>query len=154
VSHFIVADRKIEYPLPPSLDECLNEDHLARFVAEMIDQLDLFNLTRQYAGLGSKAYHHPVGDPVYGYATGVLSSRRLERATYDSVALRYLAAGSHPDHDSLATFRRRFLGKLAGLILQLLKMAQGMKLLKLWVLVPSRQNVPRHERRPKARLNA
>jgi transposase len=50
---------------------------------------------------------------VYGYATGVFSSRRLETATYDSVAFRYIAAGSNPDHDTLATFRRRFLGELA-----------------------------------------
>jgi transposase/IS5 family transposase len=133
VSHFIVADRKTDYLLPPSLDDWLNEDHLARFVVEVVDQLDLSNLTRQYAGRGSKA-HHPatlLAILVYGYATGVFSSRRLERATYDSVALRYIAAGSHPDHDTLATFRRRFLGELEGLFVQVLEMAQEMKLLKL-----------------------
>jgi hypothetical protein len=68
---------------------------------------------------------------VYGYATGVFSSRRLERATYDSVAFRYLAANSHPDQDTLATFRRRFLDELANLFVQVLEMAQEMKLLKL-----------------------
>jgi len=133
VSHFIVADRKTDYLLPPSLDDWLNEDHLARFVVEVVDQLDLSNLTRQYAGRGSKA-HHPatlLAILVYGYATGVFSSRRLERATYDSVAFRYLAAGSHPDHDTLATFRRRFLGELEDLFAQVLEMAQEMKLLKL-----------------------
>jgi transposase/IS5 family transposase len=133
VSHFIVADRKTDYLLPPSLDDWLNEDHLARFVVEVVDQLDLSNLTRQYAGRGSKA-HHPatlLAILVYGYATGVFSSRRLERATYDSVAFRYLAAGSHPDHDTLATFRRRFLGELEGLFVQVLELAQEMKLLKL-----------------------
>jgi transposase len=133
VSHFIVADRKTDYLLPPSLDDWLNEDHLARFVVEVVDQLDLSNLTRQYAGRGSKA-HHPatlLAILVYGYATGVFSSRRLERATYDSVAFRYIAAGSHPDHDTLATFRRRFLGELEGLFVQVLELAQEMKLLKL-----------------------
>jgi transposase len=133
VSHFIIADRKTDYLLPPSLDDWLNEDHLARFVVEVVDQLDLSNLTRQYAGRGSKA-HHPatlLAILVYGYATGVFSSRRLERATYDSVAFRYLAAGSHPDHDTLATFRRRFLGELEGLFVQVLEMAQEMKLLRL-----------------------
>jgi transposase len=133
VSHFIVTDRKTDYLLPPSLDDWLNEGHLARFVVEVVDQLDLSNLTRQYAGRGSKA-HHPatlLAILVYGYATGVFSSRRLERATYDSVAFRYIAAGSHPDHDTLATFRRRFLGELEGLFVQVLELAQEMKLLKL-----------------------
>ena len=131
--NFIQADRKTDYLLPPSVDDWLNEDHLARFVVEVIDGLDLSKLTRQYAGRGSKA-HHPatlLAMLVYGYATGVFSSRRLERATYDSVAFRYIAAGTHPDHDTLAAFRRRFLDELAGLFVQVLELAQEMKLLKL-----------------------
>ena len=131
--HFIVADRKTDYLLPPSLDDWLNEDHLARFVVEVVDQLDLSKLIRQYAGRGSKA-HHPatlLAILVYGYATGVFSSRKLERATHDSVAFRYIAAGSHPDHDTLATFRRRFLGELEELFVQVLELAKEMKLLKL-----------------------
>ncbi|MBA3057506.1 MAG: transposase, partial [Rhodoferax sp.] len=108
-------------------------DHLARFVVEVIDGLDLSRLTRQYAGRGSKA-HHPatlLAILVYGYSTGVFSSRKLERATYDSVAFRYIAAGRHPDHDTLATFRRRFIDELAGLFVQVLEMAREMKLLKM-----------------------
>jgi transposase len=131
--HFILTDRKTDYLLPPSVDDWLNEDHLARFVVEVFDQIDLTNLTRQYTGRGSKA-HHPatlLAILVYGYATRVFSSRRLERATYDSVAFRYIAAGTHPDHDTLATFRRRFLNELAGLFVQVLELAQEMKLLKL-----------------------
>ena len=131
--NFIQTDRKTDYLLPPSVDDWLNEDHLARFVVEVVDQLDLSNLTRQYAGRGSKA-HHPatlLAILVYGYATGVFSSLRLERATYDSVAFRYIAAGTHPDHDTLATFRRRFLDELAGLFVQVLELAREMKLLKL-----------------------
>jgi transposase len=115
------------------LDDWLGEDHLARFVVEVIEQLDLSNLTRQYAGRGSKA-HHPatlLAILVYGYATGVFSSRKLERATYDSVAFRYIAAGSHPDHDTLASFRRRFLDELSELFVQVLELAKEMKLLKL-----------------------
>ena len=133
MTNFILTDRKTDYLLPPSVDDWLNEDHLARFVVEVVDQLDLSNLTRQYAGRGSKA-HHPatlLAILVYGYATGVFSSRRLERATYDSVAFRYIAAGTHPDHDTLATFRRRFLDELAGLFVQVLEVALEMKLLKL-----------------------
>jgi hypothetical protein len=68
---------------------------------------------------------------VYSYVTGIFSSRKLERATYDSVACRYIAAGSHPDHDSLATFRRRFLDELSDLFLQVLEMAREMKRLRL-----------------------
>jgi len=133
MSHFIVPDRKTDYLLPPSLEDWLNEDHLARFIVEVVDQLDLSHLTRQYAGRGSKAYTPAtlLAILVYGYATGVFSSRKLERATYDSVAFRYIAANSHPDHDTLATFRRRFLGELEGLFVQVLEIAKEMKLLKL-----------------------
>ena len=133
MSNFIPIDRKTGYLLPPSVDDWLTQDHLARFVVEVIDGLDLSSLTSQYAGRGSKA-HHPatlLAILVYGYSTGVFSSRELERATHDSVAFRYIAAGSHPDHDTLATFRRRFIDELAGLFVQVLEMASEMKLLKL-----------------------
>lgn len=133
MSNFIVTDRKTDYLLPPSVDDWLNEDHLARYIVEVVDQLDLSRLTRQYAGRGSKA-HHPatlLSILIYGYCTGVFSSRRLERATYDSVAFRYLAAGTHPDHDTLATFRRRFFGEFSELFVQVLELAREMKLLKL-----------------------
>ena len=132
MSNFIVADRQTDYLLPPSVDDWLNQDHLARFIVEVIDQLDLSKLTRQYAGRGSKAYHPAtlLAILVYGYATGVFSSRRLEQATYDSVAFRFLAANRHPDHDSLAAFRRRFLDELSDLFLQVLEMAKEMKVLK------------------------
>jgi transposase len=133
MSNFILADRKTDYLLPPSVDDWLTQDHLARFVVEVIDGLDLSNLTRQYAGRGSKA-HHPatlLAMLVYGYSTGVFSSRKLEMASYDSVAFRYIAAGSHPDHDTLASFRRRFIDELAGLFVQVLEMAKEMKLLKM-----------------------
>ena len=133
MSNFILTDRKTDYLLPPSVDDWLTQDHLARFVVEIIDGLDLSNLTRQYAGRGSKA-HHPatlLAILVYGYSTGVFSSRKLEMATYDSVAFRYIAACTHPDHDTLATFRRRFIDELAGLFVQVLEMAKEMKLLKM-----------------------
>lgn len=132
MSRFITTDRKTDYLLPPSVDDWLNEDHLARFVVEVIEQLDLSKLVRQYAGRGSKA-HHPatlLAILVYGYATGVFSSRKLERATYDSVSFRYIAAGTHPDHDALARFRRRFRSELENLFVQELEMAREMKLLK------------------------
>ena len=133
MSNFIVADRKTDYLLPPSVDDWLAQDHLARFVVEVVDGLNLSRLTRQYAGRGSKAYHPAtlLALLVYGYATGVFSSRKIERATYDSVAFRYIAAGTHPDHDTLAVFRRRFLDELADLFVQVLEMAREMKLLRM-----------------------
>ena len=133
MSRFVPIDRDTAYLLPPSVDEWLPEDHLARFVVEVIERLDLQDLTRQYAGRGSAA-HHPaalLALLVYGYASGVHSSRKIERATYDSVAFRYVAANTHPDHDTLATFRRRFLKEIEALFVQVLMLAREMKLLKL-----------------------
>lgn len=133
MSRFHPVDRKTLHLLPPSVEDWLPEDHLARFVVEALERIDLSNLRNAYAGRGSTAYHPEVmlGLLVYGYASGVFSSRRIERATYDSVAFRYLAAGHHPDHDTLSTFRRRFLDQLSGIFLQVLALAREMKLLKL-----------------------
>jgi len=133
MSRFVAVDRDTAYLLPPSVDEWLPQDHLARFVVEVIEQLDLSDLTRQYAGRGSAAHHPAVllGLLIYGYASGVHSSRKIERATYDSVAFRYVAANTHPDHDTLATFRRRFLKEVEALFVQVLILAREMKLLKL-----------------------
>ncbi|KFJ92391.1 transposase [Pseudomonas sp. 1-7] len=133
MSRFVPVDRDTAYLLPPSVDEWLPNDHLARFVVEVIEQLDLRELTGQYAGRGSAAHHPAVllGLLIYGYANGVHSSRKIERATYDSVAFRYVAANTHPDHDTLATFRRRFLTAVESLFVQVLLLAREMKLLKL-----------------------
>jgi transposase len=133
MSRFVTVDRDTAYLLPPSVSDWLTEDHLAGFVVEVIDRLDLSELTRQYAGRGSKAHHPAVllGLLIYGYATGVFSSRKIERASYDSIAFRYIAANTHPDHDTIATFRRRFLPQLEDLFVQVLLMAREMKLVKL-----------------------
>jgi transposase len=126
-------DRQTGYLLPPSVEDWLPEDHLARFVVEVIAQLDLSELGRAYAGRGKAAYHPEVllGLLVYGYAAGVFSSRKIERATYDSVALRYIAANTHPDHDTLATFRKRFASQIEKLFVQVLLVAKEMKRVKL-----------------------
>jgi transposase len=133
MSRFIQFDRNQQYLLPPSVDEWLPEGHLARFIVEVIDQLDLSNLTRHYSGRGSAAYHPALllALLVYGYATGTFSSRKIERATYDSVAFRFIAANHHPDHDTLAHFRKTFLVELEDLFVQVLTLAQTMKLVKL-----------------------
>lgn len=97
-----------------------------------MEQLDLTSITAAYAGRGSKA-HHPemlLALLFYGYATGIFFSRKLERGTYDSVAFRYLAANDHPDHDTIAAFRKRFLAELKPLFVQILLIAQQMAVLQ------------------------
>lgn len=133
MSGFIPVDRQTNYLFPPSVQDWLPENHLARFIVEVIDRLNLTELTRQYAGRGSAAHHPAVllGLLIYGYATGVPSSRKIERATYDSVAFRYIAANTHPDHDTLANFRRRFGSQLEQLFVQVLMLAREMGMLKL-----------------------
>ncbi|MGZ9052884.1 MAG: transposase, partial [Rhodoplanes sp.] len=87
MNNFRVIDRETGFLLPPSVDEWLPETHPARFVVEVIERLDLSATVGSYRGSGSASYHPALllGILVYGYATGVFSSRKLERATYDSV---------------------------------------------------------------------
>ncbi len=133
MSSFIPVDRQTDFLFPPSVQDWLPENHLARFIVEVIDRLDLTELTRQYAGRGSAAHHPAVllGLLIYGYSTGIPSSRKIERATYDSVAFRYIAANTHPDHDTLANFRRRFGAQLEQLFVQVLMLAREMGMLKM-----------------------
>jgi transposase len=122
--------------LPPSLQDWLPERHLARFIADVTDQLDLSQILTEYArrdGRGMAAYHPVMMVRVllYGYCMGMVSSRKLERATYQDVALRYLAADQHPDHDSIASFRQTHLQALAGLFMQALQLCEKAGLVKL-----------------------
>lgn len=130
---FIQVDRLAQYLLPPSIQDWLPEKHLAKFVVEIVEQLDLRPLKDSYTCRGSQPYHPAMLLALlfYGYATGVFSSRKLERSTYDSVAFRYIAANSHPDHDTIAQFRKRFLPQLSALFVEILTIAQQMKVLKL-----------------------
>lgn len=133
MSNFRPIDRDTGLLMPPSVDEWLPQRHLARFVVEVIAGLDLRAMTGSYRGSGAAPYHPQLllGLLVYGYATGVFSSRKLERATYDSVAFRFIAANDHPDHDTIAAFRRRFLQQIEMLFVQVLTLAREMGLLKL-----------------------
>jgi len=130
---FRSVDRTTAYLLPPSIDEWLPEGHLARFVADVVSQLDTSAMENCYSGRCSDAWHPKVLISLlfYGYATGIFSSRKLERSTHDSVAFRYLCANHHPDHDSIATFRRRFLPELESLFVQILHIGREMELVKL-----------------------
>src|ERR1700732_1446446 len=133
MSNFRTIDRLTDFLLPPSVDEWLPGKHLARFIVEVIDGLDLRAMSGSYRGSGSASYHPCMllGILVYGYATGVFSSRKLERATYDSVAFRFIAANDHPDHDTIATFRRRFLKEIEALFVEVLQVAREMGVLKM-----------------------
>ena len=133
MSNFRPINRDMDFLMPPSVDEWLPQRHLARFMAEVIEGLDLRAMTGSYRGSGEASYHPRLllGLILYGYATGVFSSRNLERATHDSVAFRFIAANQHPDHDTIATFRRRFLPQIEALFVQVLGVAREMGVLKL-----------------------
>jgi transposase len=133
MSNFRNSDRDTAFLLPPSVDDWLPEKHLARFIVEVIGGLDVSAMSNSYRGSGSASYHPRLllAILVYGYATGVFSSRKLERATYDSVAFRFIAANEHPDHDTIATFRRRFLKEIEALFVQVLLLAREMGVLKM-----------------------
>lgn len=133
MANFRLVDRDTSYLLPPSVDEWLPEDHLARFVVEVVDQLDITALEGAYTGSGSDAYHPRMMLALlfYSYATGTFSSRKIEKASYESVPVRYVAANQHPDHDTICTFRKRFLGALDNLFTQILLVAAQMGLTEL-----------------------
>lgn len=126
MSRFRVIDRGTDYLLPPSVQDWLPESHLARYVVDVVESLDLSELERAYGGRGSEAYHPALllSLLIYGYATGTHSSRKIERATYDSLAFRFIACDQHPDHDTLASFRRRFGEQFAGIFVQVLQVAR------------------------------
>ncbi len=122
--------------LPPSLHDWLPERHLARFLVDVIGALDLSAIYASYEekdGRGQSAYAPEMMLRVllYGYATGVYSSRKIEARTYEDVAFRYLAADAHPDHDTFAEFRKRHLEALAGLFTQALLLCEKAGLVKL-----------------------
>ncbi|MFG3590736.1 IS1182 family transposase [Streptomyces sp. NPDC047990] len=121
--------------LPPSLDDWLPQDHLARFVADLVDEvLDLGPVLADY----TKERGYPPYDPrlmlrllIYGYTTGVRSSRAIERKCADDIALRYLAADQAPDFRSISRFRRRHLDALADLFTQSLHLATRLGMVKM-----------------------
>jgi len=126
MSRFRPIDRATDFLLPPSIQEWLPEGHLAHYVVEVVEQLDLSALECAYAGRGNDAYHPALllSLLIYGYATGTFSSRKIERATYDSLAFRSIACNLHPDHDTLAHFRRRFGTEFQSAFVQVLQVAR------------------------------
>ncbi len=133
---FRVCSLDQEFLLPPSLQDWLPQDHLARFIADVVNELDLSAIYAEYErkdGRGLSAYHPLLMTRLllYGYCIGITSSRKIEKATYDNVAFRYLSADQHPDHDTLASFRQEHLNALASLFVQALQLCQKAGLVKL-----------------------
>lgn len=129
---FISPNRTQFTFLPPSIEEWLPDQHLARFVVEVTEEVNMDQIYRAYGTTGAPAF-----DPrmllaliFFGYSTGVFSSRKIEAATYDSVAFRYISGGLHPDHDSIASFRQRFLGQMEALFVEILIIANSMGFVK------------------------
>ena len=134
MSHkFIEIDRSEPIALPDNLEEWLNDDDLAIFIVDVVEQLDISRIENTYKGGGSKGYPPKMMLALlfYCYAKGIFSSRKMERATYELIPVLYIANGLHPDHDSINTFRKRFLPELSELFVMLLQIAHDMEVFKL-----------------------
>lgn len=134
MKNWVPVDRDQALLLPPSVDELLPPDHLARFVVEVVERLDISTILSKYEnrGRGSTPYHPAMMLALlfYGYTTGVMSSRRIERACRFDLAFRFIAAGAAPDHDTIACFRRNNLKEIAALFHEILRIAKEMGFLK------------------------
>ena len=121
--------------LPPDMRQWLPQDDLAYFIIDIVNQLDLREILSRYDNSkGGQPAYHPrmmVALLLYGYCVGVPSSRKIEQATYHSVPFRVLTADHHPDHDTIAQFRKRHLKALSKLFVQVLKLCQRAGLVKL-----------------------
>jgi transposase len=130
---FKTADYEATLNSTVTLRDCLPPDHLARFIVDVIAQLDLSAIYAHYGPRGGEAIAPDMllGLLFYGYATGTFSSRKIEKATYESIPFRFIAGGLHPDHDTLAHFRKTFLSELKNLFVQILLYAQEVGVLTL-----------------------
>ena len=121
--------------LPAALQEWLPDDHLAYFISDVVDQLDLSSITARYEGerRGGPPYHPRmmVKVLIYGYCVGVASSRRIAQRLHEDIAFRVLAANNTPDFRTISDFRKDHLGALSGLFLQVLAFCQRAGLVKL-----------------------
>lgn len=128
---FKKADYEASLNQTVRLGDVLPANHLARFVVDIVAQLDLGKVYAKYAPTGGEAIAPEVllGLLFYGYVTGMFSSRKIEKATYESIPMRYIAGGLHPDHDTIAHFRKSFLTEIQDLFVQILLMAQAVGVL-------------------------
>ena len=132
MQNFVQADRNQPYLLPPDLREWLPEDDLAHFVVEAVERVPLSQFQVNARGTGSAQYHPRMmlALLVYCYANGIFSSRRIERATYRDIGVRYVTANTHPDHDTICKFRRENLEAVQSGFVEVLLLAKELKLLK------------------------
>src|SRR3990172_832860 len=130
---FKKPDYEATLKAPIILEEAIPANHLARFVVDIISQLDLSRIYAGYADQGGEAVAPEalLGLLFFGYASGTFSSRKLEKATYENLGARYVAGGLHPDHDTIANFRKTFLAELQGLFVQILLLAKMAGVLKM-----------------------
>ena len=130
---FKTADYEATLNLTIRLEDALPPSHLARFMVDVVAQLDLSKIYARYGQRGGEPIAPQIllGLLFYGYATGVFSSRKIEKATYESVPFRFVAGDLHPDHDTIANFRKTFLPELKDLFVQILLLAQTAGVLKL-----------------------
>lgn len=130
---FKTPDYEAALNAPIILGEAIPAQHLARFVVDIVAQLDLGKIYAGYAEQGGEAIAPEalMGLLFYGYATGVFSSRKIEKATYENLGFRYVAGGLHPDHDTIANFRKTFLVELQGLFVEILMLAKIAGVLKI-----------------------
>jgi len=134
MKRFKAYDTHQSYLLPPSPQEWLPKDHLAHFIDNVVDQLDLSEVFASYEGTKGQPPYHPqmmVKVWLYGYCVGIRSSRKLERALHEDVGFRLLSGNQQPDHWTLSEFRRRHLAALSNLFEQTVRLAQQAKLVKL-----------------------
>src|SRR6266576_7287820 len=133
---FRAYDMNQQLLLPPDLRQWLRDDHLALYVSDVVEALDLSAIMDKYEEGDSRGRppYHPalmIKLLIYGYCTGRMSSRKLEQATYDDVAFRVLSCNQQPDHDSIAAFRKRHLKELGRLFVQVLQLCERAELVKL-----------------------
>lgn len=130
---FLDIDRSTPIIVPANCEGWLDEKSLARFIVEIVGQLDTSTIEDAYSGGGSAPYPPQMMLALlfYCYVKGIFSSRKIEQATYELIPVLFITGGTHPDHDSINTFRKRFLKEFTGLFVQLLLIAQEMGVLKL-----------------------
>ena len=132
MSNFVECDRDQAFLLPPDLRDWLPADDLAHFVIEAVERVDLGAFKVNHRGTGSAQYHPRMmlALVIYCYANGIFSSRRIERATHRDIGVRFVAANLHPDHDTIARFRRENFAAVSESFLQVLLLAKELKLLR------------------------
>ena len=132
MSKFIDCERNQAFLLPPDLRDWIPEDDLAHFVIEAVERVEMSAFKVNHRGTGSAQYHPRMmlALLIYCYANGIFSSRRIERATHRDIGVRFVAANVHPDHDTIATFRRDNLAAFGESFLQVLLLAKELKLVK------------------------